>query len=156
VIRRDHRIQRSARAGTDEALAGVAIVLAEAAQDLVPGCTAAVVAVDLGCEWRVLAKRGPQDISSCWRHLVADHDRGVDSGSGPSDPVVMQFPSAGFRAMLIVLPADGGSLAPDVRETVHPLLDAGGVLLGAAGSAAPSDHSHLRLVRSDQTPAEEA
>ena len=154
MIRRDHRIQRSVRERTDEMLAGVAMVLAEAVQDMLPGCTAAVVAVELGCEWRVLATRGPRDIS-CWRHLVADHDRGNDSGCGPGDPVVMQFPSAGFRAMLIVLPAGGGSLAPDVRETVRPLLDAGGVLLGAAGSAAPSDGAHLRLVGWDPTPGTE-
>jgi hypothetical protein len=146
LIRRDHRLELSeSTRRNDAARARVATVLTDAVQALVSNCTAAVVAVDYGAEWQLLAQRGPLDVSSCWRQLVARHDRDGDHVADPRAPVVVEIPFAGVRAMLVVVPVGGSTLPSGLREIVRPLLEAGEILLGAAGSAPPSERS-LRLV----------
>jgi hypothetical protein len=147
VIRRDNPLEPSDSTWrNDAALSEVAIVLADAVHALVVGCTAAVVVVDPGSRWRLLAQRGPLDVSSSWRQLVARHARNGDLAWEPHEPLVLPFPSPALRAMLVAVPVDGISLPDAVREIVRPILDAGGILLGAAGSAAPDDRGVLRLV----------
>lgn len=152
MIRRDHRLEPSESPWrNDAALSEVAIVLADAVHALVVGCTAAVVVVEPGSEWRLLAQRGSLDVSSSWRQLVARHARTGDRAWEPHEPLVVPFPSPAIRAMLVAVPVDGISLPAGVREIVRPILDAGGILLGEAGSAAPGDRGVLRLVAQPDT-----
>jgi hypothetical protein len=133
----------------EAARARVAVVLTDAVHALVADCTAAVAVVDYGAEWRLLAQRGPVDISPIWRHVVARRDRDGDSALDPGASVVVEIPFAGFRATLIVVSVPGTALPPRMPEIVRPLLDAAAILLAGAGSAAASERS-LRLVPESQ------
>ncbi len=147
MIRRDHRIDIAERSRQREAaLTEAGAGLADAVHSLVPDCTAAVVVVETGPNWRMLAQRGPVEMESCWRQLVALHARGHDRPEGRQracEALVVPFRAERIRAMLVAVPAAGGSLPGGMHEIVRPLLDAGGLLLDAAVGAAGGT---LRLV----------
>jgi hypothetical protein len=155
VIRRDHRLEPpESHWRNDAELSKVAFELADAVHALVVGCTAAVVLVEPGSEWRLLAQRGALDVSSSWRRLVARHARSGDEAWDPNEPLVVPFPSPAIRVMLVAVPVDGISLPAGVREIVQPILDAGGILFAAAGSAGAGERGGLRLVGASDRPAE--
>jgi hypothetical protein len=146
MIRRDHRIDIAERTRQREAaLTEAGAGLADAVHSLIPGCTAAVVVVETGPNWRMLAQRGPVEMEGCWRQLVALHARGHDREGRQSggEALVVPFRAERIRAMLVAVPAAGGSLPRGMHEIVRPLLDAGGLLLDAAVGAAGGT---LRLV----------
>jgi hypothetical protein len=133
MIRRDHRLERAERARQREAaLVEVAATVADSVHALIPGCTAAVVLVEHGCEWTLLAQRGSVDISRSWRRLVALYTRVCDDAEDHGDSLVASFPSRRVQAMLVAVPVAGISLPAGTRAIVQPLLDAGGNLLDAA------------------------
>jgi hypothetical protein len=148
VIRRDHRLETTERARQRAAaLAEAAAGVADAVHSLIPGCTAAVVVVEQGSEWTLLAQRGSVDVSRSWRRLVAHYSRVCDDSWAQGDSLVAAFPSQRLHAMLVTVPIAGISLPPGMRTIVQPLLDAGGILLDAAVAGAPARaQGVLRLV----------
>jgi hypothetical protein len=147
VIRRDHRLETAERARqTAAALAKAAAGIADAVHALIPGCTAAVVVVEQGPEWTMLAQRGPLDVTRSWRRMVARHTRLVGGSGTRRDVLVAPIPSQRLHAMVVVVPIEGVSLPQATRTIVQPLLDAGGLLLDAAFDQGCSGEDVLRLV----------
>jgi hypothetical protein len=146
LIRRDYHLEMAESERRNEAArAEVATIVTDAVQAVLNDCTAAVAAVDYGAEWRLLAQRGPVDVAASWRQLVAWHDRDGDPSSPPLDSLVLKIPVTGMRAMLVVVPVPGTARPGRAEEIVRPLVEAGAILFGAAGSAAPNEPL-LRLV----------
>jgi hypothetical protein len=147
LIRRDHRLEIAERARqTAAALEEAAAGLADAVHALIPGCTAAVVVVEQGPEWTMLAQRGPVDVTRSWRRMVARHTRIVGDRESRGDVLVAPIPSRRLHAMVLVVPIDGVSLPQGTRTIVQPLLDAGGLLLDGAFGPASSERDVLRLI----------
>jgi hypothetical protein len=147
LIRRDHRLETDERARrTAAALAEAATGIADAVHALIPGCTAAVVVVEQGPEWTMLAQRGPVDITRSWRRMVARHTRVIGDSESRRDVLVAPIASRRLHAMVVVVPIEGVSLPQGTRTIVQPLLDAGGLLLDAAMDPASSGHDILRLI----------
>jgi hypothetical protein len=153
VIRKEHRVEFAEIARRNEAvLAGVAFRVADAVHALLSGCTAAVVMVGIGSEWRMLAQSGPEDLSDTWRRLVAGTARLEGPESGHPNALVLRFASQRISAKLAMAPLPAISLPQNTQRIVQPLLDAGGVLLDAALSAEMTpDRPGLRLVTEAQT-----
>jgi hypothetical protein len=118
----------------EAALQKVADGLADAVHTLLPDCTAAIVVVGAGPEWRLLAQRGGLDISANWRRTVARQVRDSDRSHDASDYLVAPFSAVALHVMLLLLPDSGERLAAGVRVVVQPLLDAGGILLDRAAT----------------------
>jgi CBS domain-containing protein len=147
VIRRDHRLETAERARqTAAALTQAAASLADAVHTLIPGCTSAVVVVEQGPQWTMLAQRGPVDVSRSWRRMVARHTRVVDGIGNRRDVLVAPIPSQRLHAMVVAVPIEGVSLPSGTRTIVQPLLDAAGILLDAAFDPTSSEGHVLRLV----------
>jgi hypothetical protein len=155
VIRRDHRIEIAEIARKHETvLADAARGVADAVHALVPGCTAAVVVVGMGSEWKMLAQCGPVDLSCFWRRVVATTARVAAPSSGPDDAIVAPFASVRIRAVLALVPLAGTSVPPGTRRIVQPLLDAGGILLDATFSVESTPpRAALRLVPESRPPS---
>jgi hypothetical protein len=113
-------------------LARVASGLAAAVHALIAGCTAGVVVVGIGSEWRMLAQRGPEDLSRSWRRLVARTVRADGPRLRTEGAIVAPVSSTKIRSMLIAVPVEGIALPANAGEIVQPLLDAGGILFDAA------------------------
>ncbi len=156
MIRKDHRIEIVEIARLNEAeLAGVAFRVADAVHALISGCTAAVVLVEAGHEWRMLGQSGPEDVSGSWRRLVARTVRIDARAPEQARALVLPISSERVSTKLVIAPLAAISLPQGTRRIVQPLLDAGGILLDAAvsGGRAPRRQG-LRLV--SHVPTEDA
>ncbi len=132
MIRKDHRVEIAEIARAREpALTDVAAEVADAVHALIADCTAAVVVVGVGSEWKMLAQSGPDDLSRFWRRLVAGTARVPQLASDACEAVVLPLASARIRALLVAVPRAGTSLPASTRRILRPLLDAGGILLDA-------------------------
>ena len=153
MIRKEHRIESAEIARrNDVVLADAAFRVADAVHALIPGCTAVVAIVGVGSEWRMLAQRGPQDLSGAWRRLVAETTRIGDPGCEHPGALVVPVPSERISARLVMVPLAGVSLPESAHRIVRPLLDAGGVLLDSALSAGTRAGSDSAAPRSALRP----
>ena len=126
MIRKEHRIEIADIARRNEVvLADAAFRIAYAVHALIPGCTAAVVVVGAGAEWRMLAQRGPEDLSGSWRRLVAGTARVEACEPVRSGALVLALPSERISARLVLAPLGAGTLPREARRIVQPLVDAG-------------------------------
>jgi hypothetical protein len=134
MIRRDdYRESAIRREHTEEALACAASGLMQSTQVHAPRCTAAIVIVGDSGEWRVLAKRGPADVSSARFREIACCVRDTDRPFEERD-FIAPFAAVKMHAMLILAPHPGERLPTSVGEELQHLLHAGGVILDDASS----------------------
>jgi hypothetical protein len=131
------------------ALRRVASGLAEAIHTVLPRCTAALVVVGEGLEWRLLAQRGGVDISSGWRETVACDVRDSDRSYEEADYLVAPFSAVALHVVLVLAPSAGEPLTLGARVIVQPFLDAGGILLDQALAGGSADFP-LRCVIGDE------
>ena len=133
----------------ERAFARVAEGLADAIHALLPSCAAGIVVIESGGEWRLLAQRGPIDLSPTWRERVARHVRAGDRASDDGGCLVAPFSAVALRVMLVLVPVADAPGLPRLQTIVQPLLDAGGILLDRSLSTTRLDLPYHRTIEEE-------